>query len=148
MGTWASSPMKVRSGHNFFVLSFFSGVDTILLFTHPSPQISNGHSDQNVLVLTFKRCSAGITPLVVHGWNKAPLVGLWSESFCCVLSHMTVKPTHGIDITLKDCHTHIASTTQYINYCTPCHFCYNIKFHWSYKEWNLTISKYLFYIKL
>ena len=58
---------------------------------------------------TSKSGGGSITPLMVHGGDHGPLVGVWGVLFGGVLSHVTVKAPHGVEAVAQDSYTNVTS---------------------------------------
>jgi hypothetical protein len=61
------------------------------------------------MTLTNKRGGASVAPLVVHGSNHRPLVRHRVIYLCCILSDVTIKATHGVELVAMNCDADVTS---------------------------------------
>lgn len=64
----------------------------------------------NVTHLLVECCAAGVAPLLMHGWNKTPLVGLGPVPFCRVESIDPIVAPQCINVSVQDGDAHVAAT--------------------------------------
>ena len=58
---------------------------------------------------TIESCGWRVTALMRHWADHTPLIGFWCITLCCVLSDMSIKSSHCINLLIQDSHTHITS---------------------------------------
>ncbi|RUS91795.1 hypothetical protein EGW08_000366, partial [Elysia chlorotica] len=79
----------------------FSRVQALLAVEAPT------YKDLSWAINTGNCGGRGVAPLVMHGSDHAPLVGLLGEALHRVLADMAVKAAHGVDESLEQGHAHV-----------------------------------------
>lgn len=73
----------------------------------------------NVTHLFVECCAAGVAPLLMHGWNKTPLVGLGPVPFCRVESINPIVAPQCINVSVQDGGAHVAATVVHGCHLVP-----------------------------
>ena len=85
--------------HIQFSCSLFNYSDT--------DKLERSHVKASPCSLTSEHRRFGVTPLVEHGEDEAPLVGAGVKSFHSVESHVPVKAPHSVQLPMQSGGAHV-----------------------------------------